>query len=191
MRALYPLDTIRYVLHGGMRNIVAAIFSENLEPIMSVKRTAPAKEGVSTWQVKARVQYDGERVNVLATVPVCHPDKVVPWFRIDPNAIVKIDIDGGRKHFVYEAWCECDDMLGLDIHQVIVRMARPVNGFEWWMTTVGAKVHFRGAYDSLPLNNKETVAEKWSHLPHVCINTERRAQDRTLSFARFRSQGTQ
>lgn len=179
---------IELALHEGMDNVVMACLSENLKPEFSFIQVS-ADEITALWRVVAKTEHIGRTFTITADVPIRFPDEANGGYRID-DQIFAVHIDDYGNAFEFQAWCECNPH---NFTHAIVRQVGKQYDTERWLVgeAFEREVLYRGAWKDLPHWVKQIVAEKWSHLPHVSIDTEKRAAHRAMDFARFRSQGTQ
>ncbi len=183
--ALSPAVQIKCAVEEGMENIARAIFGENLHFVTTHELSKLVSGGVGMAHAKASaVTLSGQTLTIKADIPIRHPDAACGGYRIDdvPFEVEANDWADGMK---FGAWCENNPHLGA---KVIVREVYQDNRERFLVAdSMEGEVLYRGPFESLFPWAKQVVAEKWSHLSHVCIDTEKRAMD----YMRFQSRRTQ
>lgn len=180
---------IRCAIEEGMKNIMCAIFGENLATTVSFTLLDSKGVGLDKAVSTATAELYGRAVSVKADVPIRWPDAESCICRVADVPFV-VEADNWTKTCQFEAWCENNPYNGA---KVIVRQVYPnadweegCSARERWLVadSMEGEVICRLPWENLPRWAKEVVAEKWSHLPHVCLDTE------TVAMAGFiRRQG--
>lgn len=171
--ALNPAVQIKCAVEEAMKNIGLALFGENLPFTVTYTLSESVTDGLQMAQAYASATTVHGRVLTIKTdVPIRHPDAACGGHRVDEVPFA-FEANGWARAFTYEAWCENNPGLGA---AVIVRAVRTQDGAERFLVaeSMESEVLYRGPFESLFPWAKAVVAEKWSHLPHVCIDTEKR-----------------
>ena len=171
--ALSPAVQIKCAVEEGMENIALAIFGENVRFGVTYELSQLVSNGLGVAQATAvAVTSSGRTLSIKADVPIRHPDAMCGGYRID-EVPFKVEANDWADCMAFEAWCENNPNLGA---KVIVRAVYPDNRERFLVAdSMEGEVLYRGPFESLFPWAKQVVAEKWSHLPHVCIDTETRA----------------
>jgi hypothetical protein len=178
-----PEVQIRCAIEEGMANIFRAVFGENLSVDITYTLASEVISGVQMVAAQASFMSAKHRkFTVLATVPVQHPDIECGGYRI-ADEFFMVRANDWAESCQFEVWCEHNPYNGA---KVIVRHVFPDKRERWLVAdSMECEVLYRGPFESLFPWAKEVVSEKWSHLPHVCLDTEQRA----MLFISLRTQG--
>lgn len=172
--AMPPETQITCAVEEVMGNIFTAIFGENRDPNITYNLSGITISGLGeAHAVASAMTQSGRKLLIKADVPIRYPDAECRSFRVD-DSVFAVELNSatalGSK---FQAWHGHNLYEGA---KVIVRQVYR-NGRERWRIadSLEREVLFRGPYDDLPWWAKKIVAKKWSHLPHVCLDTEARA----------------
>lgn len=169
--ALSPEDQIRCAVVEAMENIFRAILGENWEPKITYTIFPVTLEGHSNARTEASVGLKtSSRTAIRADIPIRYPDAECLSYRVD-SRVFPVELGAVlARSSIFEAWCGHNMYEGA---KVIVREVYS-DGRERWRIadSLEQEVLYRGPYADMPWWAKQIVAQKWSHLPHVRIDTE-------------------
>ena len=171
--ALTPAVQIKCAVEEGMENIARAIFGENIRFITTYELSKLVAGGVGMVHAKASaVTPSGRTLTIKADMPIRYPDAACGGYRVD-EVPFEVEANDWAEGMKFGAWCENSPSLGA---KVIVREVYADNRERFLVAdSMEGEVLHRGPFESLFPWAKQVVAEKWPHLPHVCIDTEKRA----------------
>jgi len=161
------------LVEEAMQSIFVCIFGENRSSKVHFAWSRLMVNDLREVQAHAVAQSDGRNLRLMVDLPVRGPDTVAGYYLDDVPFAVDANIWGEKWQFT--AWCGAYSPNGAI---TIVRgyLAGEMPMERWYVAeSVENQVLFRGSFDDMALRFKRIVAEKWSHLPHVSIDTELRA----------------
>ena len=156
----------------AMQSIFVCIFGENHNVAVQCAWSRLIVNDLREIYAYAVAHVNGRVLTLRVDIPICGLDKSV-HSRID-DIPFKVDANGWAQDWQFTAWCSEYSPNGAI---TIVRgyRAGEVPMERWYVAeSVENQVLFRGAFTDMAPRFNRIVAEKWSHLPHVSMDTELR-----------------
>jgi hypothetical protein len=162
---------IKSAVEEAMENIMCAIFGENLPTIVGFDLSKITVNGLGMAHAHATAVRGKDSSRLKADLPIRWPDAESVIFRID-DSVFTVEANSWAKDFVFQVYCETNTAGGAKVIVRAVKENAPTQ--ERWMIadSMEGEVLYRGPWADLPRWAKEIVAVKWSHLPHVQLNSE-------------------